>query len=81
MENDYVTPEREAELFEMWVSETNDPETAEWRDGMTPGEAAVVDAWDKKFAEDIVRIARKIQEADARRKDMDKPSRDRSDGR
>lgn len=45
------------ELKEIWEHETNDPETEEWRDRLTPQEAKLVAAWDDGFDFGLARMA------------------------
>ena len=44
-----IAKERIEELEFCFFAETNDPETEEWRDDLTPEEAALVAEWDKAF--------------------------------
>lgn len=45
------------ELKEIWEHETNDPETEEWRDRLTPQEAKLVATWDDGFDFGLARMA------------------------
>lgn len=45
------------DLKENWEHETNDPETEEWRDRLTPQEAKLVAAWDDGFDFGLARMA------------------------
>lgn len=45
------------DLKENWEHETNDPETEEWRDRLTPQEAKFVAAWDDGFDFGLARMA------------------------
>ena len=44
-----MTEEQRNYLYQLWCEETNDPETEEWRENLTPEETAVVEEWDEKF--------------------------------
>ncbi|WP_294855652.1 hypothetical protein [uncultured Oscillibacter sp.] len=55
-----ITEERLAELAENWNEETNDPETEEWRDGLTPEEEKIVSDWDFGYAVGVHNICRDI---------------------
>jgi len=44
------------ELQENWEHETNDPETEEWRDDLTPQEAQIVAVWDDGFDHGLARM-------------------------
>lgn len=48
------------ELREWHDAETNDPETQEWRDDLTPDEMAVVAKWDRQYALGIGKLAQAI---------------------
>lgn len=52
-----VSKEREKELFSLWESETNDPETEEWREELTEAESALVEAWDAKAEQGMSKLA------------------------
>ena len=45
------------DLKENWEHETNDPDTEEWRDRLTPQEAKFVAAWDDGFDFGLARMA------------------------
>jgi hypothetical protein len=55
-----ITKEREAELDELFGSESNDPETQEWRDGLTEDEQQLIDNWDDQYEKGILNIASRI---------------------
>lgn len=52
-----VSKEREKELFSLWESETNAPETEEWREELTEAESALVEAWDAKAEQGMAKLA------------------------
>lgn len=41
--------EHREQLYENWSNETNDPETQEWRDTLSPEDARLVDSWDIQY--------------------------------
>lgn len=41
-----ITKERLAEMHRQFWAETNDPKSKEWRNRLTPEEAAIVEDWD-----------------------------------
>lgn len=45
------------DLKENWEHETNDPDTEEWRDRLTPQEAKLVAAWDDGFDDGLAHMA------------------------
>lgn len=55
-----VPPEREEELSWLFWNETNDPETEDWRDELTPDEAAMVEQWDEQAARGFQTLTQKI---------------------
>lgn len=55
-----VPPEREEELSWLFWNETNDPETEEWREELTPDEEAMVDQWDQQTARGVQTLAQAI---------------------
>lgn len=60
-----ITAEREEELQGYFWNETNDPEDQEWRDDLTPDEAAMVEQWDLQTARGISRLAQAILDRSA----------------
>ena len=44
-----ITQERIDELFSIWINETSDPETEEWREDLTEHEFRLVDSWDRVY--------------------------------
>ena len=55
-----MTEERKSELYALWGNETNDPETEEWREDLTPEEATMVDEWDGAVEAGYIRAVAKI---------------------
>lgn len=55
-----ITEERLAELADNWNEETSDLETQEWRDGLTPEEAKIIDDWDGIYAVGVHEICQDI---------------------
>ena len=53
-----MTKERREDLRHLWWEETNEDWTQEWRDELTPEEAALVDGWDSDFDNEIARMIR-----------------------
>lgn len=51
-----ISPEREEDLSWYFWNETNDPETEEWREDLTPDEAAMVEQWDARTAMGFQRL-------------------------
>lgn len=51
-----ITDERKQELESLFWAETNEDWTQEWRDDLTPEEAALVEKMDRDFEEGLVRI-------------------------
>ena len=63
-----INQERFDELQELFWSETNELWTQEWRDELTPEEAEIIDKWDNKVADGMYKIASRIIEFEADRK-------------
>lgn len=61
-----MTEERKNELLWLWGEETNDPDTQEWRDELTPEEAAKVAEWDANAERGMGEMARRILELEDR---------------
>lgn len=61
-----VTEEREAELAWYMDHETEDPETEEWREELTPDEAAMVEQWDEQYRMAFAAMAQRILELENR---------------
>lgn len=61
-----MTEERKNELLWLWGEETNDPDTQEWRDELTPEEAAKVAEWDANAERGMGEMARRILELEER---------------
>lgn len=57
---DSISPEREAELHELFNSETNEDWTQEWRDSLNEQEQKLVDKWDATYAKSVKTIGQKI---------------------
>ncbi len=55
-----ISPEREAELHELFWSETNENWTQEWRDSLNEQEQKLVDKWDADCAKGVKAIGEKI---------------------
>ena len=45
-----ISSDRIDALFSLWDSETNEPDTLEWRDNLSESEASLVASWDKSFS-------------------------------
>lgn len=56
-----MTEQRKKELLSLWLEETNENWTQEWRDGLTADEQAEVEQWDYGFFNGIVRMIRDSQ--------------------
>jgi hypothetical protein len=61
-----MTEERKNELLWLWGEETNDPDTQEWRDELTPEEAAKVAEWDANAERGMGEMARRMLELEER---------------
>lgn len=57
-----MTEERREDLLHLWWEETSEDWTQEWRDELTPEEAALVDSWDSGFINGIARMIRDSRE-------------------
>lgn len=55
-----MTIERREELYELWSSETEDPETQEWRENLSLEELDAVAQWDLGYARGLHRAASTI---------------------
>lgn len=55
-----ITKDRLAELADFWNAETNDIETQEWRDDLTPEESKIIDGWDRHYASGLHKILQNI---------------------
>lgn len=51
-----ISENRLQEMEDLFWSETNDPETEEWRDDLTPEEADIVAEWDERTANGMARL-------------------------
>lgn len=63
-----ISEARMKELADNWNAETNDPETQEWRDELTPAETKIIDDWDNVYAvgvhnlcQDIMALQREVE--------------------
>lgn len=61
-----ITEERREELTQLWSEETNDPETEEWRNELTPEEEELVKGWDDDCAAGMSRLAQQILDMESR---------------
>lgn len=50
MKLSFISSDRFHELFFLWDSETNEPDTHEWRDNLSESEGLLVASWDKAFS-------------------------------
>ena len=57
-----ISPSRREELSSLFWNETNEEWTQEWRDDLTPEEATLVRQWDKRSAEGMASLCRRILE-------------------
>lgn len=55
-----ISEARMKELADNWNAETNDPETEEWRDDLTPQEAAIIADWDRGYADGMHQLCQEI---------------------
>jgi hypothetical protein len=55
-----ISEARMKELADNWNEETNDPETEEWRDHLTPEEVKIVADWDNGYAVDVHKLCQDI---------------------
>lgn len=53
-------------LMALWDSETEDPETQEWRDSLTSEEARLVESWDRSWNSGVLKLSEDIRAADQR---------------
>lgn len=56
-----ITPEREAELHDLYENETNEEWTQEWRDELTAAEAQLVERWDNQYESGFRQWSQDIQ--------------------
>lgn len=56
-----IPTERQEELYSLWGSETNAPETEEWRDELTLEEQEMVAQWDEQFETGIENLMQDMQ--------------------
>jgi hypothetical protein len=57
-----ITSQREDDMYENWMAESNDPETEEWRDELTDDEQKLVDEWDRGYNTGIRKMCERILE-------------------
>ena len=63
-----ISEARMKELGDDWNAETNDPETEEWRDDLTPQEAKIIADWDYGYADGMHQLCQEIMlEADLKK--------------
>ena len=55
-----VSEERRDYLNYLWGEETSDPESWEWREELTAEELALVESWDERFAQGVLKISEDI---------------------
>ena len=55
-----ISEARMKELADNWNAETNDPETEEWRDDLTPEEAELIADWDEGYVVGLLAICQDI---------------------
>lgn len=55
--------ERQEVLRGLWDTETDEPETLEWRETLTAEEAELVAAWDEQAALGMGRLCKRVLEA------------------
>lgn len=57
-----MTEQRKEELLSLWLNETNEEWTQEWRNELTADEQAVVENWDYGFTDGITQMIQDIWE-------------------
>jgi hypothetical protein len=62
-----VSEERIAFLDHFWGEETDDPETREWRDELDAEELALVESWDRLYAQATLKICEDMLALEERR--------------
>ncbi|MET0017867.1 hypothetical protein [Oscillibacter sp.] len=55
-----ISEARMKELADNWNAETNDPDTEEWRDDLTPQEAEIIADWDYGYADGMHQLCQEI---------------------
>ena len=55
-----ISEARMKELADNWNAETNDPDTEEWRDDLTPQEAEIIADWDEGYAVEMHKLCQEI---------------------
>lgn len=73
-EEPQISPERIEELETAWNESAlmDDDEYREWYEDLTPGEQALIDAWDKEYAKGMLRLCEDILEREAPQADVPK---------
>lgn len=56
-----ITEERREYLLWAWSEETNDPETEEWREELTPEEEELVKGWDKGYESGLAQLCGRME--------------------
>ena len=69
-----ITEEREEELYRYSLSESNDPETQEWREHLTDEEYLMVSRWDKQWNDGIIAACKQILAIQAEREQRKMPT-------
>ena len=62
-----VSEGRRDYLDYLWGEETSDPETWEWRDDLDAEELALVEAWDRIYAQATLKICQDMLALEERR--------------
>ena len=62
-----VPEERIGFLNDLWGEETSDPETWEWRDDLDAEELALVESWDRAYAQATLKICEDMLALEERR--------------
>ena len=56
-----ISKERETELYELWLSETNEEWTQEWRNELTSAEKKLVENWDNNSIEGLINLCKEVK--------------------
>lgn len=62
-----VSEKRRDYLDYLWGEETSDPETWEWRDDLDAEELALVESWDRIYAQATLKICQDMLALEERR--------------
>lgn len=54
------TKERIESLYSLWLNETNEDWTSEWREDLTQKELELVEQWDNDYCRGVLRICQEI---------------------